>query len=59
MGRIGIPEVMLVILAVGLPYWVWRGFPLTKRRSVYVVVGVLVLFFVYQFTQTLTPALPH
>jgi hypothetical protein len=59
MDRIGLPEVLIALLAVGLPYWAWRGFALTKRRSVYVGIAVFILFAVYQFTRTFTPTMPH
>jgi hypothetical protein len=59
MGRIGLPELTIALLVIGLGSWAWRGFGLTRRRSVYVVIVLFVAFFIYQFTRTLTPALPH
>ncbi|HEY1303803.1 MAG TPA: hypothetical protein VGF24_09665 [Vicinamibacterales bacterium] len=48
MGNIGIPEILIGLIVVGVPLWAYRGFTLPKIRIIryallLVVAGVLVV----------------
>jgi hypothetical protein len=44
MGNIGIPEIVIAGLVIGIPVWAYRGFPLPKKAiERYVLLSVLTL----------------
>ena len=45
MGNIGIPEIVIAMLVIGVPVWAYRGFRLPRNRITRsVLLAVLVLF---------------
>ena len=53
--NIGIPEIVVALLLIGLPVWLARRFPVSEKVFPnYMVIAVAVLFLVYLYNW-LTP----
>jgi hypothetical protein len=52
---VGIPEIVLVLLLIGLPVWLARRFPISEKVFPnYMVIAVAVLFLVFLYNWTTT-----
>jgi hypothetical protein len=58
MGNIGIPDILIALLVIGLPVWASQKFPLPKTPVERAAVVVLVVLLGFQALQVLTVLLP-